>query len=352
MSGGSNPLSSATSAIMSAVPGVNAGRQGQGDYQYNTQQLIDRIEKEWQLPAYQQTPLTPQEYSLLNQYAPQVAAFVQQQAPSLLSNIQGPGQQAQQQSLQGLQQLASTGTDEATQALYQSANISADQAMRSNRANALSLLNARGLGSSGASLNADISTGLGAAEQQRQASLQAAAQQSQLKANAISQLGSLGTQVAGQQIGEQEYNANTLNQYNQQLANRLQQYNEYAASTSNQAQQFNQQQAQQVANQNTNTANQFAQYNRSNQINEATNLAQMNNQKVQAVAGIQGGANAQALGAAQQTSQNQTGFFLGALGLGSQGIGKASTNPTAIGPGADTNSPAATSATSGETPNQ
>lgn len=323
MSGGGNPLSGVGSGIsgitngaMGLIPGVSTEEQGQANYQQQTQDLIARIQSQWQLPAYQQTPLTPQEYTLLNQYAPQVAAFVQQQAPQLLSNIQGPGQQAQTEALQGLQGLATTGTSAADQAAYQSANISADQAMRSNRANAISLLNSRGLGNSGASLNADLSTGIAAAEQQRQASLQQAANSSQLKAQALSNLGSLGTNVAQQQIGEQEYNSNTLNQYNQLLANRLQQYQQYAADTQNQAQQFNQAQAQNISNQNVNTANQFATYNRTNQINEATNTAQSANQQLQTIAGIQSGSNAQALGAANALGQSETGTFMNLTGMG------------------------------------
>lgn len=309
-------LSSLTNGVMGLIPGVTAGRQASGQYQAATAALIQRLESEWKLPDYDKTPLTPQEFKLLSNYAPQVAAFVQQAQPQLLRNVQGPGQQAQQQSLNDLQQLSSTGTDTGTKAAYELANLNADQAMRSNRANALNVLNQRGLGTSGATLGADIESGLGEAEQQRKASLQEAADASQRKAQAIQAMGNLGTQMRQQDTQQQQYNADTLNKYNELLANRRQQYNQYAADTGNQAQMYNQQMAQNTANQNTSLNNQYNMYNQQRADQMATNLANSSNQRLMGEAGLQGGANQEALNAQEQQAQNETSFFGNLAGIG------------------------------------
>lgn len=306
--------------LQNFIPGVQAGRDAQAAYQQQLQQLIARIDKEWTLPKYDQTPLTQQEYTLLNTYAPQVAGFIQQQAPQLLSNVSNEGTQAQSQALNQLSELSKNGTDEGTRAQYEEANLTADQALRSNRANALNLLAQRGLGTSGQTLNADIGAGIGAAEQQRQASLEAASQAAQRKVQAIQGLGNLGTQVAGQKQQAEQFNANELNQYNQLLANRRQQYQNYIADTQNNANQFNQQQSQQIANINTGLNNQTNTYNQHRADQIQNNLTDSMNDRLRLEAGLQGGGNSQQLGFAQQQAQNETGMFLGALGIGAQAL--------------------------------
>lgn len=323
VTGGANSL---TNGIMGVIPGVQAGRNASGDYQQATQDLINRINNEWKLPDYDKTPLTPEEYKLLANYAPQVAAYVQQAQPELLKNIQGPGQQAQQQALNQLGQLANTGTDEGTKAAYELANMNADQAMRSNRANALQLLAARGLGTSGATLGADIGAGLGAAEQQRKASLQEASDASNRKAQAIQALGNLGSQVANEDTQKQQYNANTLNQYNELLANRRQQYNQYAAEVGNQAQMYNQQMAQNTSNQNTGLSNQYNMYNQQRADQMANSLANSNNQRLMTEAGIQSGGNQEALNAKLQQAGDETNFFGNMVGIGAYAAGNHSKN--------------------------
>lgn len=302
--------------ISNLIPGVSTEQQAREDYQNQLSGIIEQLQNQWMLPSYDKTPLTPQQYKVLSTYAPQVAAFVQQAQPELLRNIQGPGEQAQTQSLNDLQQLSSTGIDTGTKAAYELANMNADQAMRSNRANALALLDQRGLGSTGATLSADIQAGLGAAEQQRKASLQAAADASNRKAQAIQAMGNLGTQMRNQDTQGQEFNANTLNEYNELLANRRQQYNQYAAQTSNQAQMYNQQMAQNVANENTGTQNQYQMYNRQREDQMENSLVNANNQKYMTMANLQGQSaqNQEQMGMAQ--GQNETNTFLGLVGLG------------------------------------
>lgn len=300
------------------IPGVQAGRDAQGAYQQQLKELIARIDKEWTLPKYDQTPLTQQEYTLLSTYAPQVAGFVQQEAPQLLSNVSNEGTQAQSQALNQLSELSKNGTDEGTRAQYEEANLNADQALRSNRANALNLLAQRGLSTSGQTLNADIGAGIGAAEQQRQASLEAASQAAQRKVQAIQGLGSLGTQVAGQKQQAEQFNANELNQYNQLLANRRQQYQNYLSDTQNNANMYNQQQAQQTANANTGVSNQTNIYNQQRADQMQNNLTNSMNDRLRLEAGLQAGGASQQLGFAGQQAQNETGMLLGLLGIGAQ----------------------------------
>lgn len=310
-------LGGITHGFMNLIPGYAQGQEGQQQYQDQMNALISRIENEWQLPDYDKTPLTPQEFQQLAEYSPQVAAFVQQQQPSILPpDVVNKGTQAQQQALDMYGQLAKTGTDAGMQAQLEEAQMSADQTLRSNRANALQALANRGLGSSGATLGADIATSLGAAQQQRQASLEAASQAAQRKAQAIQGLGSLGTQIAGQEQQGAEFNANTMNNYNQILANRQQQYNQYAAQQQNQANMYNQQMAQDIANKNTGLQNQYSQYNRNREDTNKTNLANASNNKLNTVAGLQSGMYGQQNAYNQQQSQNMTNTFMNLVGMG------------------------------------
>jgi len=304
------------SDIMGGIRHFIGGDSGEGDYQAQTAALIDRIHKEWQLPQYDQTPLTPKEYALLNQYAPEVASFVEQRAPQMLPEQVNKGTQAQQQSLEQLGQLAKSGTDEGMRSQLEEANMNADQYLRSNKANALAALSNRGLGSSGATLGADITAGLGAAEQQRKAAVEAASQAAQRKAQAIQALGNLGTQVAGQEQQRGEFNANTQNQYDQLIANRRQQYNNYVAGLHNEANLYNQQQLQQVANMNTGLGNQYNMYNREREDRNKTNSANFANQRLQTEAGLQSGANQQGFQYRQNEANNNTQMFMALAGLG------------------------------------
>lgn len=330
-SGITGGISNIVGGIEDIIPGVKSGRDAQAAYRQQTQDLIDRINGEWTLPVYDQTPLTQKEYTLLSMYAPQVAGFVQQQAPQLLANISNQGTQAQTQALNQLSDLSQTGTDAGTRAQYESANMAADQAMRSNRANALAALAQRGLSTSGATLNADINAGQSAAEQQRQASLQAASDASQRRVQAIQGLGNLGTQVAGQQQQQQEFNANTLNNYNQLLADRRQQYQNYLSDTQNQANLYNQQQTQGVANANTGIENQTNLMNRQRQDAIMNAMTNAQNDKLKTEAGMTSNMNQQGLQYGMQQSQNMTNTFLGLAGLG---VGLAMGNPAAGAAGA------------------
>lgn len=313
---GSGNLGNVMDTIEGYIPGVQQGRDAQGRYQQQIREIMDRINSEWKLPDYDKTPLTQEEYTVLNMYAPQVAGFIQQQAPELLKNVSNEGTQAQSQALTQLGELSKGGEDVGTKAEYEAANMSADQALRSNRANALAALAQRGLGNSGATLNADIGAGLGAAEQQRKAALQAASDASQRRIQAIQGLGNLGSQVAQQKQQGEEFNANTLNKYNELLANRRQQYENYVADIQNQANMYNQQQSQNTANANTGIRNQTNIMNR--QRNDAMENAMANaqNEKLRTMSGMQSGAAQQQLGYDQQQSQNMTNMFLGAMSIG------------------------------------
>ncbi len=285
-------------------------------YQQQVKDLVARIEKEWKLPSYDQTPLTPKEYTLLNTYAPQVAGFVEQQAPQLLSNVNTQAKQAQTQSLSQLSDYAKTGDDLGTRAEYEQANLKADQTLRSNRANALNLLAQRGLGSSGATLGADIGAGLAAGEQQRAASVQSASDAAKRKLAAIQGLGSLGSEVSGQEQQKEEFNANTLNQYNQLLANRRQQYQNYAAEIQNEANKYNQQQSQGVANANTGLENQYGMYNQQRRDKMMEAMTNAENERLRLESGLQGGAAQQGLGYGLQKEQNETQQFMNMLAIG------------------------------------
>ncbi len=309
-------------SVYNAINGFLGGDTSgaQATYQGQLADIENQIKNNWSLPDYDQTPLTPQQFTVLNMFNPQLASYVQQNQPQMIAKTNDQATQAQNQALQGLSQLSKTGVDAGMQAQLESAQMSADQALRSNKAQALQALQARGLGSSGATLGADIATSLGAAAQQRQGALQAAQDAANRKVQAIQGLGNLGSQIAGQEQQQNEYNAGTQNNYDTMIANRRQQYNNYVAQTQNEANMFNQQQQQQAANANTAVNNQFNMYNRSREDQNKTNTANSKNSQLAAETGIQGQAAQQQFGYDTQQAQNATQTMMGLFSLAGQGV--------------------------------
>ncbi len=214
------------------------------------------------LPDAQALMVHLQQQQVQGQINPELEGTVSE-GPSAYSNISTNPQlrDAQMKALSQLQQLGNTGltaTDRA--ALMQIQNQTSGQAQALNKS-ALANAAQRGMAGGGAELAARLIGSQGAANTGAQAGLNVAAQAQQKALQAMSNAGALGSQMEGQQFGEDAQKAaaadaisrfNTANRQNVMGTN---------TSAKNQAQYVNLKNAQDVANANAAILNQQAEHN-------------------------------------------------------------------------------------------
>lgn len=310
-------LNDTVGQVQELIPGFGDRQAASRDAARAAEALKKRIHDEWKKPVFDRTPLTPEEFRVLQQYEPQIAAFVEQQAPEMLKNVRGEGRQAQLKALSELGQLADTGSTPGTRAAFEEANLTADQAMRSRRQNAIANLEAKGLaGTAGATLGADIGAGLAATEQQRLASLEQAKQEQAAKLQALNSLGAIGGQVEGQDERQQEINNQNLNNYYLNMADKRQKYNNYVAATQNQGQLYNIQQNQQNANMNTSQKNEYAKRNQEyhNKLEQAD--ADNSNDELRLESGLDREEASRRYKEGIEGAQDKTKLFMNMIGAG------------------------------------
>ena len=96
----------------------------------------------------------------------------------------------------------------------------------------------------------------------RQATLQGVQEAEARRRGALSQAASLAGQMRNENLQVESANVNTMNAFNQRLANAKNLYNQYAANTRNEAQQINQQRQMAREQYNLGLTNQYNLYNR------------------------------------------------------------------------------------------
>jgi hypothetical protein len=220
-------------------------------------------------------------------------------------------QSAQLAALEGITGVAETGLGaEDRLALEEIKRQAAGQA-QAQRATTLQQMEERGMGDSGASLIAQLSSGQQAADTAAMQGMRQAAQAQQARMAALGQQGSMAAQMQGQQLGlagQKASAADAIAQFNTQQRMGVQSQNLAAR--------------QGIANQGTATRNQQEMYNRG--------LIQQQFQNEIAKAGGVTGAQSnlaqqmqQQAGAAQQAQQAQTGALIGLGGtLGAAALKK------------------------------
>jgi len=236
-----------------------------------------------------------------------------QQQSSALNNISTDPRiaNAQMQALQQMGQLGTTGMTAADQAGYTLAANASGQANAAQQAQLMQQMQARGEGGSGAELMARLQASQGNANSLSNAQLQQAQMQQAARMQALSQYGSLGSnlqQAAFNQQAAQGSAQNAINQFNTSTMNQAQMAN---VAAQNQAQQYNLTNQQNIANTNVGIQNQQQQY------NKGLYQQQFQNQMSKA-AGEAGQYNGIA-GANQQQAANTAGSYA-TIG---QGVGTA-----------------------------
>lgn len=292
-------------------------------------QAMQAIADQVHTPNWQPTDLTPEQYSVIGQYVPQTARYIQEVAPTL---VQGKGvgavqgQNAELTALQDLLQRSRTGNDPVAQIQRQQAAEKSAASAGSARAASLDAMQRRGLGAnSGLGLASQLSGIQSSEDAQAHAGEQSAIDDANQRMQAITGAANLGGQMRTQDLSQEQTNAGITNDFNQRLASNLQNWATNAAATSNQAQQYNLGQAQTTANQNVAQGNQFQIYNQGMQKDAAQ--TQYENQLKQAQ--LKMGIPAARIGDvnASTTQQNQAIQSVGDVGLKAAGYSSAYKDP-------------------------
>lgn len=236
------------------------GRRATAAERARIQRQIDAL----QSPNFDPKLLTPEDFKVVQKYAPNVSDYIAEANPNLVkADSEGvkAGREAQMNALNKLRNLSNSGTDEQSQLLQQEATNSVNVANRGRQGAIAEDFARRGNSGGGMELLAQLSNAQAANDTQANMGRQNALQAYQTKLQALRDSASLGGTIRGEDVDLESRNNDILNAFNQRTAANRNNFNQYADGVYNDAQRFNTTNAQDVANKNTSTTNQFAQYN-------------------------------------------------------------------------------------------
>lgn len=288
---------------------------------------LDKIIKRLKLPNFDYTKITPEEYRVLKDFAPEIAAYAEEKNPKLieLGAQSGIGRDAQMEALDRYRQLGRTGEDVQSRLLQDAALRDSAIQAQGQRASIQDQMARRGQGGGGLDLAAQLMAQQSADQRGALQSQQAAMNSYNARLDALKQGANLGGQIRGEDMNLASRNADITNAYNQRFAQNQNQYNQYASGLRNQAQLTNMQAAQNAADQNVGGRNQANQdyQNRFNQMQQQ----QFGNQAQ--IAGMRAGVQNQRIQDAMNRGKDREASMAGtrqmigsAYGFGAAGQGQ------------------------------
>lgn len=282
-----------------------------------------------QAPPGTVEPLTFEEYSVLKQYNPQVASYVEEKSPELIGESQSAEvKQLQLQALDQYKQQSQTGSDPQLDAERAKLVNDLGTQQRQSQAGLMREYAQRGLGGGGQELFAQLANQNASQEQAFNQAQNQVTDSANRRRQALDSMANLAGSVRGQNLNVEQANNNVINQYNQRNATNRNAYAQYVAQQTNEGQRFNIGQNQQAANLNTGLRNDTTKTNAMRAEAAADKLRSFNNEKTLGMAGVQ---------TAQQKAQgqiqaNENAGYGAAVG---QGLGAlADTAKTAVQSGA------------------
>jgi hypothetical protein len=254
----------AAGALGSILSGSFADKRQRRAMEEKARQLEEMkkaIENGYQMPEFNQEPLTTEEFAFLEAYVPELAEFVADKAPETVTEA-GSRQEirTQREALQRLMQQSQQGDDAIARASREKALGDATAREQSLRQRALSQLAQQGMLSGADRLTAEQEAISSSMAQARAESLQAAAQQQARRQEALARATQLADNMRRSNLAKERSNVDIMNQFNQRATMRRQQHLDKVAQTRNQAQQYNNQMKQEIANRNTALRNAMAKY--------------------------------------------------------------------------------------------
>lgn len=245
----------AVTAVAGAYSAYQQGKISKEQYK-KTKQAFEDLKAKYELPDASVQDINLEEYNLLKQFSPEVASFVEEERPELITES-GSGQEKrlQKNALDKYAGLAETGKDPIADAQREQAMFEADQRSRSERANIIRNMAQRGLVGGGTELLGSVAAEDDARANARAASLQGVQDSERRRLQALGNMTNLASDVRNQNLKTESANRDIMNAFTQRVANARNSYNRYAAEQNNEAQKFNINQNQAMANANVDTRN-------------------------------------------------------------------------------------------------
>ena len=188
-------------------------------------EIIQKLDSQWQLPEYQQEPLSFEETQLLQRYVPEIPQYVAERRPQLIKEAGAQQEKAaQQRALEQLQQRALSGDDAQARAAQEQALFEGRATGESLRQQALRDLAQRGLAGSGAEILSGVAAAAAGERQARQEALNIQAQQDARRQQALSQMANLASQMRGQERAVEASNVDIMNAFNQRVRPHVSEY--------------------------------------------------------------------------------------------------------------------------------
>jgi hypothetical protein len=272
--------------------------------------------------------LTPEQFKTVGTYAPEAAKYVAEANPTLVKGTAASkeGRQAQIEALRGYKQIAS-GENPELRAAMEDAGRAAQQQAQSRSQSLLQDAQRRGDASSGLSYASMLQGNSDAMNQGAANSREAAIQGYKAKLEALQQSGTMGRNLANDELSQEQANANIINDFNQRTSKNYQAYLQNRSELSNQAQMYNLQAQQATSDKNTalqnennrfnlQNQNQLAQQQYGNQRDERNYQNSLAAQQAQWAASEKARQNE----LKQTTFNNQTQIANGRAGIGAQQI--------------------------------
>lgn len=210
------------------------------DERARVQALFDKM----QAPDFDFSKLTPDEFQVVGTYAPDVAPYIAEVNPQLVSAETADaraGRSAQREALQRLMETSRAGGmgDELLQAQMQQANLQGAQAAQQNRNAIRAQMARRGQMGSGLDYALQLAGGVQPQMQAAQSGVSQATEAYRQKLNALRGAADLGGQIRGEDVALSGQNAAIINAFNQRVAQARRQAALNQQDVGNEAQRYN-----------------------------------------------------------------------------------------------------------------
>jgi hypothetical protein len=207
---------------------------------------------------YEMQPITPDALRVVGQFNPEIANYVQEQAPQLIeeSVVSREGLAAQRDALEKMRDVARGGFDPEFQQRQNEAAQRAQIEAQSRQQSALQQAQRRGAGpASGMALATALQGGSDAMQRQGMMQQAAASDAYRNQLDAVRQSANMGQNLRSQDFNMQKNNANVINDFNQRMSQGYQKYLDTSANMRNSAQLKNLGERQRVSEENVRTGN-------------------------------------------------------------------------------------------------
>jgi len=207
--------------------------------------------------------INPELLKEVAKFNPDVAAFVQENAPQLITEAESETEKrVQKEALQKYAAMSETGQDVISDAQREQALFEADARARARQQQLQDALRRKGQLGTGQARALQFQLEQDEAQNARQAALQGVQEAENRRRQSLNQAASMASNIRQGNLQVESANVGTMNAYNQRLANAQNLYNQYASNIRNQAQLTNQQREIERSQYNLGLTNQYNLYNR------------------------------------------------------------------------------------------